>query len=654
MKEKQLTINKRLKDVKRSLKASIRYAVYNRQKIHITAPTGTGKTRLAIEIIEEYIKKGYNVIVLEPQIAITSQVKTKLDDKGIKSFVYNSTTWRDLDKWEEENNTQVTIFLSTIDSAFYLFESGKLDPLKTIVIIDESHAFLQKTRSNFDQTVRAIEEAGCPVIGFTATESSWVINYLFNFDSIIRIEATGLRENIINPILVPGGIPEAIAAAIASNKYNKVVIWTETIEFQNRIALAITQVLPDTNIIVLNAETRDDAHKASWDYIMQNDELLPGTNVAIFNSVAQAGININDNDIDYQYLVGQFDPLGFLQYLGRARNYKGEFNFLYHDYGKQLSLFPSAKELNDSITLLEKTLQQFTEENLSLFGIVQGFKDLYTFSADGKLIINKCMVANRIYEKYRKLHGSELLKHLKVFDPHIIIREVLELRGYSSGGPSKKQYRKDNRDKLPKMIKYNALDLKGMIEFYSKSMKHDTAIKIVNESTNNKSDAKKHKVLYVPKTRKKKLIKTIETAKKASVSMQQIISAASNYIFHKKDDRALKAVMQLSGKKIEQLIIAVKFYTYDYTSNPIIKKTLKSFDSKVSECKSADDWKKEIQAFIQIPGSFSIAATIYDCCFVTKRSKFKNDDGESVNGQRLDSVVRTFDDYKKENKMDYI
>ena len=51
---------------------------------------------------------------------------------------------------------------------------------------------------------------------------------------------------------------------------------------------------------------------------MTNDKIPSGTNVLIMNSVAQAGININDKDIDAQILVGKFDPLGFIQFLGRV------------------------------------------------------------------------------------------------------------------------------------------------------------------------------------------------------------------------------------------------------------------------------------------------------------------------------------------------
>lgn len=654
MKKKQLTVDRWITDKRRNLSLSISYAIKHKQKIHITAPVNTGKTTYAIEIIEKYVKRGYKIIVLEPQIGITSQVKTKLDKKGIPSFVYNSKTWRNLDRWEENNETQVTIYLSTIDSAHYPLTNGNLDPSKTIVISDESHAFLQKARTNFDKTVRAILEAECPVIGFTATESAWVIDYLFKFDSKIRINATGLPEKRISPILIPGSIPNAIATAISSNDYKKLIIWTETIAMQNRIADEIKNECPNKKILVLNAYTRDTNEKDSWDYIMDNDKLPPDINVAIFNSVVQAGININDNDIDYQYLVGQFDPIGFLQYIGRARNYEGEYNFLYNDYGEQLSLTLNEENLDKSMSLLEDALNQLTERQLSLMSSMMPDDKKFYEVTDSGILLNKCIIANRFYEEFRKLHGTELLRLLDLFDPEIIINEPIVIRGYTSSAESKKQYRKANRDKLPKMVKHNALDLDRMIEYYSKGMTHNAALKLVNESTSNKAEAKNNNLLYVPKTRKRKLISTIETAKKASVSMQQIMMAATNYIKKNKNENIIKIVMKLSGKKVEKHINAKKFYSYDYLTNPQIKKTLKAFQSKISECKSAGDWKREIKShFTNNPLSGIVASSIYENCFITKRSKYKDDDGESVNGQKLISIVHSWDEYKKANGIDF-
>ena len=150
------------------------------------------------------------------------------------TIVKQFKTWR---YGEKDNNNQKWphTFLSTIDSAWRLFEEGKVDPDNTIVIVDETHTFLQTARKDFDKTARAIEEAGCPVIGFTATKSYWVLEYIFRIDTEIRITATDLSPKVVVPVMVKVGIPATIAEMIRINGWKKVVIWTEIIGDQNRI-----------------------------------------------------------------------------------------------------------------------------------------------------------------------------------------------------------------------------------------------------------------------------------------------------------------------------------------------------------------------------------------------------------------------------------
>ena len=658
MKEKQLIISESLSElkVKRSLHGSIKYAVENCQKIHITAPTGTGKTTLAIDTAEKYLKEGYTIILLEPQIAITNQIEVKLKIKKIISFIYNSETWRELYEWEEQNQKQWTgPILSTIDSAHYLFDFRDLDPDKTIVIIDESHAFLQKARPNFELTVRKIKDFGCAVIGFTATESSWVTKYLFDFDTNITISATGLHKNLIRPYVAYGGLPYEIAEKFKENKWKKAIIWTETINFQNRIATELKKVRPKAEIIVLNAETRSKEHDKTWKYIMENDELPPEIDIAIFNSVVQAGININDKDIDVQFLVGQFDPLGFIQYMGRTRNYKGEFIFLFHSYPKEQMIFTTADEIDDFVTSTEKIIQSLPATDLSsLSEIVPAFKDFYIQLEDGSYTLNRCMVANSAYRKFRDLNGSDLISYLKEHYPYLRIDNigVLSWDSNSDASKLKAKYRKANKDMLAKQIKPNAVALNRIIGHYSKGMTHDQVVDLIEESVSDKVKAKREGLLYVPKSRKDALIRMIKTAKKASVSVQQILATVIIYLDKKKDESVIKTMMGLSSRKVEKLISAERFFIFNSNTVKIVKRILKYFKSSINECWSSTEWKNAIKAQLKnIPGSEEIAQSIYDCCFYTKRSKYI-EGRKRKNGQKLVKVIKTYDEYKEANGLD--
>ena len=52
---------------------------------------------------------------------------------------------------------------------------------------------------------------------------------------------------------------------------------------------------PKLKISILNAETKNGDEKKVWDYLMKKGKLPKRIDVAIINSVAQAGINIKNH-----------------------------------------------------------------------------------------------------------------------------------------------------------------------------------------------------------------------------------------------------------------------------------------------------------------------------------------------------------------------
>jgi len=121
---------------------------------------------------------------------------------------------------------------------------------------------------NFDRSVDAIINAGCPVIGFSATVSSWVIEYLFKMDLKISIQTTDISDKVIYQF-VETKIPKIIAYEIKEQNYSKVIIWTETFENQDNIYNAIVKLTPDLKVIKLNATERDSSGAADWKYIIE-------------------------------------------------------------------------------------------------------------------------------------------------------------------------------------------------------------------------------------------------------------------------------------------------------------------------------------------------------------------------------------------------
>lgn len=658
MTKKNLKVKSFITEKKISLNQSIRYAIKHKERLHITAPVGSRKTTLAIEFIANN-KDKYQFLLLEPQISISSQVKIKLEALDALPFEYNSKTFKKLERWERDTGELWSNpYISTIDSAWRLFEDGRLNPDRTVVFFDETHTLLQDARKGFDKTVNAILVSGCPVIGLSATESSWVLQFVLKFDRLINIEATEMPTKAITPFIV-SGIASSIAQVIEINSLNKVVIFTKTIKQQENIEEAILELMPKKKVIVWNRERRDHSEKASWKHLMEKDELPPGTNVAIINKVAQAGVNINDKDIDLVMLVDQFDPLGFLQYLGRCRFYSGEFDFLHKDFGKMEADWQNPQEIESYLKLIEKGLTNFRDTDIStLRKSDESFRELYS-KISGKYVLNRCVAARRVYDQFNELHGTELLKFLKVVAPSLVINEYHTYTGIKQVDNSitKAAYRANKRSKLPELVRKSAAYLVDMIPFLKPEWSHEVAYTLIDESCHIKSQAKSDGVLYVPNTRKKTLRKTIKTSKQAGdTHLARVLLAARQYRNNKRDSVRLNAVMKESMNDIKQHFNAYAFFYHDYPNEPLYKTVLDDLlNSEKGNYNTVDDWKKIIQSKLPSAlGMESIAKLIYESCVITTKKRIYVNGGIRRFRYRLDDVVYTYDEYLKAKGLDQI
>mgnify|MGYP002639452349 CR=1 FL=1 len=659
IKKKSLKVKSYITEKRRSLNQSISYAIKHKERIHISAPVGTGKTTLAIELIKKYRSK-YQILLLEPQISISTQVYNKLqaEKKPIPAFVYNSKTFRKLTKWEDTNGMHWNeTYISTIDSAWRLFEDCKLNPDNTIVIVDETHTLLQDGRPGFDQTARAILKANCPVIGFSATRSSWVLKFVLEIDRLINIEATDLPKKVITPFLVKG-IPSTIAQVIEFYNLNKVIIFTNNIKMQEKINDAISGLESSRNVIIWNSETRDNSEKGSWKHLMEKDELPPDTNVAIINKVAMAGININDTDIDLVMLVDQFDPLGFLQYLGRCRHYDKEFDFLHKDFGEHEVDWQNPQEIESYLDLIEKGLANFRDTDIATLRKSDStFKELYS-KISGKYVLNRCVAARRVYEQFRELHGSELLKFIKVFAPDIEIKEYHTYHGIAQVTEStrKSVYRANKRLELPELVRKSAIYLVEMIQYLKPKWSHEEALTLIKKSAFTKKAAKDKGVLYVPNKRKKSLRIVIETSKQAGdPHLARVLLAARQYRYNKKDTAKLNAVMKLSMNDIKKLFNANVFFKHDFADDPLYKKVLDDIrDNEIGQQGTVSEWIDFIKSKLpDIEGIESTARLIFDSCLITQKKRVYVD---VVRRDRfvLTEVVYTYEDYLRGNDLAHI
>ena len=648
MQKRKLTINSFLDEKSKNLNASIGYAIRNHQKLHITAPVGTGKTTLAINIIEKY-DPNYQILLLEPQISISTQIFNKLVAKNIFAFIYNSKTSKKLKQWEKDNSTTwPNTYISTIDGAWKLFENHGLDASKTIVILDESHSILQQARKDFDKSIRTIIESGCPLIGFSATESMWVLDKVLNFDRKIVITAKGIIKKTVIPFMV-SSMYKTIAQVIKCNNLGKVIIFTENKNSQEIIKDAILVEEPNKEVVIWNSETRDNSEKVSWKNLMVKDELPQSTEVAIINSVVQSGININDNDIDLVMLVGNMDPLGFLQYLGRCRNYTGEFHFLHSNFGNSTVDWENIEETEKFLDVVEKQFQHYSQTDVSTFiRTDRSIRELYT-KEDEEYRLNRCVAARRIFDQFRELHGTYLLYFLKKVAPDVDFKDYNSYTNIDVQNNSDKKaaYRANKKKKLPELVRKSAIYLVEMIPHLKPDWSHEKAFSLIDESCHIKNQAIQDGVLYVPNTRKRTLKNTITTSKQAGYPhLAKVLLAARIYRRNNKDKKRLNTIMELSMSMINKLLVAQEFFYYDFANNVMYKKALGEIENNVGDFNTKDDWIQLLQNELPgIAGAKSIASKLFDCCLFTESKKVTLSDGSRGMRQKLTKILTSWDEF---------
>ncbi len=632
-------------------------AITNKSRVHIKAPVHTGKTTFAINQIEKR-RKDHQILVLAPQIAITNLIFNELEKKGVQSFIFNSETKGEFTKKDIDQP-----ILCTFDSAHLFFDGNfehQLDPTKVFVIIDETHAFIQNGKEDYDKTVRAILDVGCPVIGFSATPSAWVIEHLLLVDESIEIEVTDLKAKEILSVEIEKSLNASVAHAIKIEGFKKVVVFVSNVTDQEHIEKGIQSLLPGMKVLILNRPSRITDEKSSWDYLLKNEKLPADTEILLMNKVAQAGININDDDIDAVFLVGNFDPIGFLQYLGRCRNYEKEYYYLYGNYGKKEVKIEGSEEHAQYQKIMQQAINLFAKaENLDADDIKGLFGDLYTESAEGKIILNKCMLAKSKYDNYKDLRGDVLVDFMKKFDPTLILGGEYIFEGIDASMNQNKQHmrRKNLKKDVAKALAKNATYIIPMLKLMNKnlsSLSYGEIAVIVSDSKNKKLEAKKQKVLHLPLVNKKSITKMLANAKDAGIGVPKLLVAAKKYNDNNSDPKFIDDVFKMSNAKIVRTVKAYLFYEQNTGSKKYLKKILDEVEKRKGGKETAEQWKTWIKSKTPgLHGSDYLTDNVYDCCCIMKAVQVQKN-GKKMKRRRLEKVVRTYKDYVKENNLDNV
>jgi superfamily II DNA or RNA helicase len=633
--EHQITVKKYLSEKKRILKI-IAQAIDSKDKIHINAPVGSGKTSLILKLIQRYTDKQF--LILFPQISITEQVRSKLTDLNIESCIVNGDTIKRVIKNNGgtltnsmddtlfsilDNDNKINkngpkdlpdrVFLTTIDQTYKLIDELKFDNDQTIVVVDETHTFLTSARDNHTISVEKILRNGFPIVGFSATPSTWVNKKLFGIDNYITINATKIKNPVVTRISVQNGAIRTLAHEIALKNKTLTVVFTKNISTQNKLKELINEYNSNITVCCLNSETNTSTEKVTWDYLMKKDELQAGANVFILNSVVQSGINILNSNIDSVYLFGEFDPFGFVQYLGRCRNYKEQFIYYHSPYSKQLVLFGS-DEIQEKIDWMTNLLDASSDNLLPELKILMG--NLIYKVDDQNQVVNKCMVATLLYERLKDLSGEVLTNAVSSMFNDIKFVGVNTIQGLViTPAKSKAQSRAKAKSDLVESIKKLYPDIiKVFIE-----MGYD-----YTEATLVHTIKVRYGGLTILKQQYDKMNKMVDFMKMAQMTPHRLSTAAYLYKNSGKSDGVLEEYINMHNNTAGNISDAITYFASFSKSNPTYKKAIKELQSCVGDAHSAELWKNIVcrvfPGLNKIPG---LTDDFYKFCLRTKRSNSK-------------------------------
>lgn len=621
-----IQINKYLSEKKDEILKATTGAIQHGQKIHINSPVGSGKTTMAIDIMESNPDK--NFVVLFPQISISEQVKVKLVANGHEAVVVNSRT---IDNVIAGNSESITnrIILSTVDSAYKLIDGIDITSENTVFIMDETHTYLQNPRDNHTRTIEAILEGGFPIIGFSATPSSWVNKFLLQVDKEIEFEFINERKHLVNQTTVKKGLLRTVAEEITSDTEGLVVVYTENKKNQEQLKKDLLALDDSIKVCLFNSETKNTTYKTEWQYLMNHDKLTANYDVYLINSVAQAGVNITNKDIHRVYLVDCFDPFGFAQYLGRCRNYTKSFYYYSSTYGKQLEAFDSNK-IQKRIDFMTTVLSSDNEEIKQLVKQLKPtISDQVSQDNKNNLVVDRCKIANSVYSELRGLSGDDLMLVIQELFSDVEFTEMPELDGITvTPASSQRKSRKNAQDKLKEKIMeeqdlINELNTKLNFNYSKASIL--SAIDKHYNSIGLKTFQKKGS----------KLEEILEIAEKAQFPLKRLFETNSLFRQSQFHEEVLEELLSLNGNKFNHINAAIKFF--GGTTSATIKKLMKDVYPQKGELLTAREWRKILNSDVQNPTNSSMLIdNLYKFCLHTTRSNGK---------LRLDKINETIEDY---------
>ena len=163
--------------------------------------TGSGKTEIYLQIMEEVLKKGQQVLFLVPEIGLTPQLSEAITSRfgNCVGIIHSSTSEKSRAKaWVGAKENGVSVILGTRSSIFVPFHDLGL------IIIDEEHDESYKQNSGLmysarDLAVVKAKQLGCALLLGSATPS---------YESLLNVEKKKYSQARLNKKVFSASPPE--------------------------------------------------------------------------------------------------------------------------------------------------------------------------------------------------------------------------------------------------------------------------------------------------------------------------------------------------------------------------------------------------------------------------------------------------------------
>ena len=152
--------------------SSIRTELHKFQTFLLDGVTGSGKTEVYLQVIDEVIRQGKQALVLVPEIALTPQMTNRFHERFSRMVVMHSmiSNAKRFEAWSQAANGDIPIVVGTRSAVFTPF--NRLG----IIVVDEEHDSSYKQHESLrysarDIAVRRASKLGIPCILGSATPS---------------------------------------------------------------------------------------------------------------------------------------------------------------------------------------------------------------------------------------------------------------------------------------------------------------------------------------------------------------------------------------------------------------------------------------------------------------------------------------------------